>query len=222
MSSDLDVVYESSLRFFGKMNASISHEINNVLAIINEKAGLLEDFAFMADKGTPIDPARLETIAGKILNQIRRADTIIKNMNKFAHSVDERIKRVDLNDLLELVVALSNRLASMRGVTLELNTSTNPLFITTNNFFLENLLWQCLDFAMDAAGQGKTVALKAKMTENDAVIRFSHLEGLNTAPGMVSSVTVGEGLLGALKGRLTIDIEGGVLALSLPADINKY
>jgi len=221
MNAELDVVYESSLQFFGKMNASISHEINNVLAIINENAGLLEDFAIMADKETPIDPARLKTMAGKILAQIKRADTMIKNMNKFAHSVDERIKYVDLNDLLELAVALSNRFASMRGITLELNTPTNPLFITTNNFFLENLLWQCLDFSMDAAGQGKIVALNAEMTENHAVIRFSQLNGLKAAPGMVSSVTMTEGLLDALKGRVTTDIEAGVMTLTLPADINR-
>lgn len=221
MSSELGVVYESSLRFFGKMSASISHEINNVLAIINENAGLLEDFALMADKVAPIDPARLKTMAGKILTQIQRADTIIKNMNKFAHSVDERIKRVNLNDRLDLIVALSNRVASMRGVTLELNTSTSPLFIITNNFFLENLLWQCLDFAMDAAGQDKTVSLNAEMTENQAVIRFSQLEDLKAASGMVSSVIIEESLLNALKGRLTTDIEAGVMALTLPADINR-
>jgi len=221
MSAESDVVYESSLRFFGKMSASISHEINNVLAIINENAGLLEDFALVADKGTPIDPARLKTMAGKIQNQIRRADIIIRNMNKFAHSVDESIKGIDLNDLLELVVALSNRLASMRGVTLKLNTSTNPLFITTNHFFLENLLWQCLDFAMDAAGQGKTVSLNVEITENTAVIRFSQLEGLKTASGIMSPVTMAEGLLDALKGRLTTDMEAGVMALTLPADITK-
>ena len=31
------------LRFFGKVNASISHEIRNALAVINENAGLIKD-----------------------------------------------------------------------------------------------------------------------------------------------------------------------------------
>jgi hypothetical protein len=38
------------------MTASISHEIKNVMAIINESAGLLEDYSLMAEKGMPIDP----------------------------------------------------------------------------------------------------------------------------------------------------------------------
>jgi hypothetical protein len=43
MSAKLEIVAETGLQFFGKMTASISHEIKNVLAIINENAGLLED-----------------------------------------------------------------------------------------------------------------------------------------------------------------------------------
>jgi hypothetical protein len=42
------------------MTASISHEIKNVMAIINESAGLLEDYSLMAEKGMPIDPERLK------------------------------------------------------------------------------------------------------------------------------------------------------------------
>ncbi len=39
------------LRFFGMINASISHEIKNVLAIISESAGLMEDLLLLAQKG---------------------------------------------------------------------------------------------------------------------------------------------------------------------------
>ena len=218
MSGKLYAVSESSLQFFGTMTASISHEINNVLAIINENAGLLEDFTLMADKGAPIDPERLKTLAGKIMTQIRRADTIIKKMNKFAHSVDGPIKRIDLGDLVELVVALSNRFASMRGITLELKHPANPVIIKTNDFFLENLLWLCLDFAMDATGQEKTVILGVEMAGAGAVIKLS---GIEDAPGRISGITGDDGLLAALKGKLDIDPETGGVLLTLPSDINK-
>jgi hypothetical protein len=57
MREKLDPIAETGLQFYGKITASVSHEIKNVLAIINENAGLLEDFTFMADRGKPIDPA---------------------------------------------------------------------------------------------------------------------------------------------------------------------
>ncbi|MDY6972811.1 MAG: histidine kinase dimerization/phospho-acceptor domain-containing protein [Thermodesulfobacteriota bacterium] len=218
MSGGLYAVSESSLQFFGAMTASISHEINNVLAIINENAGLLEDFTLMADKGVPIDPERLKTLAGKIMTQIRRADKIIKKMNKFAHSVDGPIKRVNLGDLIELVVALSNRFASMRGITLEVKHPPNPVIITTNVFFLENLLWLCLDLAMDVTGPDKKVTLSVETAGIGGVIRFS---GLEDAHGRMSNIAGNDGLLGALKGKLDIDLETRDISVTLPSDINN-
>jgi len=42
---------------FAKISAAISHEIKNTLSIINENAGLLEDYAQMAEQtgGLPLD-----------------------------------------------------------------------------------------------------------------------------------------------------------------------
>ncbi|NNG12708.1 MAG: sensor histidine kinase, partial [Halobacteria archaeon] len=37
------------LRYFGKVTASISHELKNVLAILNEHTGLLQDLTAMAE-----------------------------------------------------------------------------------------------------------------------------------------------------------------------------
>ena len=178
MSSNWEILGEAGLQFFGKMSASISHEMKNVLAIINENAGLLEDLTVMAEKGMPIDPERLKTQASRIMKQIRRGDDIIKGMNRFAHSVDEPLRQTDLNDSLALMCALSGRFASMRGVTLEQEPPSTQVPIITHPFFLQNLLWLCLDFAMGCAGAGKTVFLKAEKTEGGAKIRFSKLQGL--------------------------------------------
>ncbi|MBW1849305.1 MAG: sensor histidine kinase, partial [Deltaproteobacteria bacterium] len=41
MSSLKESLSNEDLIFFGKINASISHELKNVLAIISETAGLL-------------------------------------------------------------------------------------------------------------------------------------------------------------------------------------
>jgi len=56
MNDSLDVREETALRFFGNISTSISHEIKNVLAIINENAGLLEDYNLHGRKGNPAQP----------------------------------------------------------------------------------------------------------------------------------------------------------------------
>lgn len=200
------------------MTASISHEIKNVLAIINETAGLLEDITFMAEKGRPVDPERLKALAGKIMKQVQRADGVVKNMNKFAHGIDETVKAVDLGETLEFVAALAARFASMRGVVLETEPPARPVITTTVPFVLQNLIWLCLDFAMDAAGEGKAVNLITEETKDGPRIRFTRLQGLAEAPRDIFPAERENALLGSLQAELSADLGAGELVLSLGKD----
>jgi len=220
MSWKCDVIGETGLQFYGKTVASLSHEIKNALAIINENAGLLKDFTLMSKEGLPIDPERLMSVAEKVMTQVRRADGIVANMNRLAHSVDESLKEVDLGEILEFVATLSRRLASMRGVTLEPTRVTSPVMITTNPFFLQNLVSLCLDFAMDAAGEGKTVGLMAEETENGARVTFMGVGGLAEVPADTFPANRAKMLLEALRAQLGVDREAGELVLTLSRDID--
>ncbi len=208
------------LRFFGKMTASISHELKNVLAVINENAGLMEDFALMAQKGKPIDPERIKGLAGKIISQVRRGDGIITNMNRFAHSVDEEKKRFNLNELLDLMVALSGRFASMRGVSLKRTSSEIPVLIHTNEYDLQNLVWRCLDFAMNGAGQKSEILVASEKTDDGVRIRVSAAGGFSGEccsdfPGRTE-----KDLTAALICTLYVDSTLGEILLTLPAGIS--
>jgi len=220
MKTEGDTIGEQGLKFFGKIAATISHEINNALAIINENAGLLQDFTLMADKGIPLDPKRLNSLAGKVIQQIRRAEGIVKNMNRFAHSVDESSKSVNLSDIVEFVVALSGRFASMRGVTLEPKPTAVPVMIITNLFFLENLIWLCLDFAMDAAGEGNTIDIISEKTENGAQVRFMRFGNLAKAPLDKFPAERETALLNALKADFVADVGAGEFIITLPQNID--
>jgi C4-dicarboxylate-specific signal transduction histidine kinase len=181
MNVNWELISDAGLQFFGKMSASISHEIKNALAVINENAGLLDDLTLMAEKGAPMDPARLRRLAATVIKQIRRADGIVKNMNKFAHSVDEPIKAVNIVDVLEVMRELSARLAAMRSVTVDLRYSGDPVVIHTRPFFLENVIWLCLDFAMNLAGEKGAIALSPEEDRGIVRVRFTGVESLRKA-----------------------------------------
>ena len=168
------------IQFFGKMAASISHEIKNVLAIINENAGLLEDICFMAERGRPIDPGRLKRLSGSVKDQIRRADHIMTVMNRFAHSVDEASVSIDVSEVVELLVSLSARFVAMRGVVLEVGKSAGPVAITTCPVALLNLLWLCLDYVLTVVGPGKAIELLAEKTGDGVWFRFCKLDNMET------------------------------------------
>jgi C4-dicarboxylate-specific signal transduction histidine kinase len=214
MSYKVDAVAEGGLRFFGKMTASISHEIKNVLAVINESAGLLDDLTLLAEKGVPLDPAKLKSQAGKIMKQIQRADGIVKLMNRFAHTVDETAKSVDLCDMAEFIAALSARFASMRGVTVEIRRPHKPLMVYTNPFLLDNVLWLCLDFAMDMAGRGATLVLSLDEKEDRARVQWTGLGNAKDLTGLPSWGEQEKALMEALGAD--IDVHEGEMVLSLP------
>jgi hypothetical protein len=173
----------------------------------------------MAEKGSPIDPERLKTQAARIKNQVSRADGIVKNMNKFAHSVDESLVSVDLAELSELLAALSGRFAYTRGVKLELASMGSSATIMTNPFLLQNLIWLCLDFAMDMSGSGKTVGLIAEKTEAGGRIRFTQLEALGEPPTDKFPGEVEAALLAALKAQITKDVQGKEIVLTISKHI---
>jgi C4-dicarboxylate-specific signal transduction histidine kinase len=219
MSDQWEIISEAGLQFFGKMTASISHEIKNALAIINENAGLLEDLTVLAEKGRTLDPERIKTLAGGLVRQVQRADSIVKNLNRFAHSIDEPVMSVDLKDIMSFVVSLSGRMASMRGARLQTEPSPTPVMIRTKPFYLKNLLWLCLDFAIDAVGETKTVLLTVEAEQNGARIALSQLEGLAqlTAKGFPGERE--STLLGLLKADLTLQQRPGAIFMTFPWDI---
>jgi C4-dicarboxylate-specific signal transduction histidine kinase len=221
MSAKVEIVAETGLQFFGKMTASISHEIKNVLAIINENAGLLEDLALMANRGAAIETQRLENMSRVVKKQVDRADAIMKNMNRLAHSIDESIKTIDLNDLLELLVALSGRFASTRGVAVQPKLNEGPLRLKTSPFFLMNLLWLCLDFAMDAAGEDKMVELVTQTTEAGIQVFFKGLGGLSGAPLKPFPAEPETGLCGLLGAELEVDSGNREIVVRIAEDINR-
>jgi len=210
----MDINGENALKFSGKMTASISHELKNVLAIINENAGLLEDLCAMAEGGRPVDPGRIKTAAGKMIKQVQRGDRIISRLNKFAHSVDDLDCDVDVNDIILLVSGLSGRIALMRGINLETVQTYDPVIISTNPFLLETLIWLFLDFSMTAAGEGKTVSVTTGKQNENFVVRFSKLKGL---AGMQPGIFPGDSeksLLAALNATAAIDAAAEEIVIS--------
>ena len=59
-----DKTLSESLAFFGAINASVTHELNNVLGTIEQISGLLEDLA--ANPGSLPTPDDLESISSRI------------------------------------------------------------------------------------------------------------------------------------------------------------
>ncbi|MBF0574190.1 MAG: HAMP domain-containing histidine kinase [Desulfamplus sp.] len=190
MSGQLKVVNEldvenrgleyCGLQYFGAMSASIAHEIKNALAITNESAGLLEDLSLISMKnGLPLDSERVARLSKKVMDQIKRADTIVRKMSQFAHSVDEPVKAANLSEIVELAIDLGRRIASTKNINLSYIDSEFPISIETNPFLLMNLLWLIIKSAFERVNSDNNIEIAISKEEEQAQIIIMNLVSYN-------------------------------------------
>lgn len=104
------------LAFFGTVVASVTHELNNILSVIDQVGGLLGDLATKTRDGEAVDPQRLKTLRGRIDRQVRKGVEIVQHLNSFAHSLDDPHGPFDASESLEDLLALSARFADLQKV----------------------------------------------------------------------------------------------------------
>lgn len=211
--SDPELLAMEGVRFFGAMSASISHEIKNVLAIINENAGLLDDLVRMSAKGAPLDPERLTRVAASIARQVARGDGIVKGMNRFAHSADLPREAVDLAEVAAFMPDLAARLLTMRGSMPRIDAPQTPVVVETNRFFVENLFWNCLCQATAAADADQPVCISVHRRDGRAGIRFSGLDPLRMGEGAEVPDETQALIANLIGARVQADIPAGVLEI---------
>jgi signal transduction histidine kinase len=165
---------------FAKISAAISHEIKNTLSIINENAGLLEDYAQMAEQtgGLPLD--RVLSITQTIAKQVERSNIIMKNLNRYAHSGDTSLAHANLRETLSLVAALASRQAAMN----EINTTVEcppDIAICTHLISLESLIYLTLLTLYEDCAAGSTVTVCGQVEQENIAIHFK-IEDKNILP----------------------------------------
>ena len=152
MDRQPDTFFFEDLQFYGAMSAAVSHEIKNAISVINENAGLLKDLILMADKGIPLKPDKLISIADAIARQVKRADDLTRHMNRFAHSADAYSDTAHLGELTENLCAVGKRFAQLKGIRFERDFPGEPLQVQTSPFHLKHLLWRYLRCALISCG----------------------------------------------------------------------
>ncbi len=155
-----DQAAKARLTFFGTMTASLSHELKNVLATINEFAGLLEDLSVGGDPAAPPLPAsKVHSISTRVLNQIKRGEALVKRLNRFAHSTDDRNGPIELNPLLGDFCDLGDRFVRLAQATLTRSFPPEEHLLELDPFALLQVLFQALRLALDELGPDRRIEL---------------------------------------------------------------
>jgi hypothetical protein len=197
------------LAFFGRISAGISHDIKNTLAVIKEQAGLISDFVFMAEKGRPLDLARVKDLARRINDRVEATDDVVKRLNYFAHTVDDPYRVFDVNEMVVILINMTRRFAARRRVELEAVPAGFQAQLTGDPFLIMHLTFAVLERAIAGVAEGGRVA--AKVTPGDGCIRIIITPA---APGAESDEGISL-LLAQTGADLAARDEGAVITLPL-------
>ena len=215
MSQQSETVSDLGISFFGSMTASISHEIKNALAIINENAGLLGDLALLINKGRELSPERLHSLSENIRRQVQRADEIIRRLNRFAHSAHEPAALTSMQEIFDFTAALTARLAAMKGVTVTMAQGA-AIQATVRPFVIENLLWICLKEVLAVTESSRSIELAAEQDGGTVVITVNLGTGLPVADIENRARAEGQAILAAMNAVMTCDAESDRITISIP------
>ena len=147
MEQEIGLVGGQGLTFFGKTNRIISHELKNILAIISETLGLINELLELAETTPRLDAGKIQALSVSVLEEVDRANTIIRTLNSLAHCVDELMTDVDLTHELTLCLNLVRLDRPSREITIQ-SVPASGHFIKSSPFFLVMLLYEAMHYAV--------------------------------------------------------------------------
>lgn len=164
---------EEDLAFVGKIGAGVSHDMRNVLSIIGENAGLLDDQLALAERGKPLDHERLKKLSSRIARQVSRGTQTMEQFSRFAHAADEQTAPCDLTALSETVTALAQRHATSAGCRLEAELPEQTIPVRHHPFRLQRAVFSAMELILQSAEQGELVTMRLAARGPTAVIVVS-------------------------------------------------
>lgn len=147
--------------FIAGVTAGATHELRNVLAIVKESAGLIEDLVRSAGERGAADPGRLQRSVDRIARQVARGSEILTGLNRFAHSLEHAQAPLDLGQEVQQAAVLGQRTARQRRHAVEVRPGDADLAIAGNALHLQMALFAALECCLELLPEPGTVVMRA-------------------------------------------------------------
>ncbi|MBN1847054.1 MAG: sensor histidine kinase [Deltaproteobacteria bacterium] len=156
-----EVEYANKMASIGRLAASVAHEINNPLAVINEKAGLIKDL-FIYQKRYTEDP-KLVGLVESILRCVKRAGIITKRLLNFARNLEATIEPINLKEVLGEVLSFLDKEAEHRSVTIMQDISDDIPLFESDRGKIQQIFLNIINNAFAAVNDGGHLDIRARL-----------------------------------------------------------
>ncbi len=176
--------HSQKLSSIGRLAAGVAHEVNNPLAVINEKAGLAMDLLALdsgLDNGSQ-HRKRLHDLLEEIASTVERARGITHRLLGFARRMEANRQTLHIEEVITETLGFLEREAVNRGVSLEMELAEDLPEIVSDRGQLQQVFLNLVGNALDAVAAGGSNSVSA-----GAFVRVSCSYQEDT--GLVVSVT---------------------------------
>ncbi len=159
--------HAGKLASIGRLAAGVAHEINNPLAIINEKAGLMKDILEMS--GDLQNKERFLTLINSIFDSVNRCRTITHRLLGFASRMEVSREVLDLNDTIKEVIGFLEKETLFRNIHLELDLKEYFPKIDSDKGQLQQVFLNIINNAIDTVKDGGLIEVSTKVKDENTV-----------------------------------------------------
>jgi len=158
--------YANKMASIGRLASGVAHEVNNPLAIINEKAGLIKDLFTFKDEYAHDE--KLIGLVDSVLSSVKRCGRITRRLLRFARHMDVSIKQISLEEVIHEVLGFLEKEAEYRSIEVSVEVKDVPSF-ETDRGKLQQVFLNIINNAFAAMDDGGHLTIVAKREPGDDV-----------------------------------------------------
>jgi signal transduction histidine kinase len=159
--------YTNKMASIGRLAASVAHEINNPIAIINEKAGLLKDMASLTPDFTQRE--KVLKLLDSIHNSVERVSTITHRLLGFSRRMNAHMELIDLPSLLKEVLSFLGKELSHRNITITFEVPDSFPAVESDRGQLQQVFLNIINNAIAAIKEGGWIRFTLEEVEAGGV-----------------------------------------------------
>jgi signal transduction histidine kinase len=161
------VEYSNKMASVGRMAAAVAHEINNPLAIINEKAGLVKDLFTFKDQYVNDD--KLMRLVNAILNSVERCAGITRRLLNFSRQMDLSVQPIRIDELVHDVLAFWSKEAEYRSIGVSVSVPEDIPKFESDRGKLQQILINLFNNAFAALNDGGQLDITVTRDGKDSI-----------------------------------------------------
>jgi signal transduction histidine kinase len=159
--------YQVKMASLGRLSAGVAHEINNPLAIINEKAGLIKDLFTFTDKYD--QDSKLISLIDSVLSSVDRCAGITRRLLNFARRSGGRLQDIDIGAVVSEVLDFMGKEAEYRCLGVEIDIAEDFPTFRSDLGRLQEILLNLFTNAFAAMDDGGTMTVTARVKKRQQI-----------------------------------------------------